>query len=562
MLKSLSISNVAVIKEAVIDFEGGLNILTGETGAGKSIIIDSLNLIMGNRASKEIVRTGEKSARVEALFDIDEIMENNLSEFGIDASGGELLISREVSVEGKNNIRINGNLSTLAILSKIGKELINIHGQNENQELYNSEKHITLLDNYAGNDELLKEYKAEFKEAKRITDEINEINTDEYEKERKLGLLNYEIELIENVNLKEGEYEELLEKRKIIANGKKISDNLSAAYDLIKKSYGHPSCDEQLSDAMKTVGEIAPFDKGIEEIHTKITDAYYALEDASEALRDYMNSFTFNEYEIDEIEKRIDEINDLRRRFGKDYETIMSYLEKIKKEAEDINLSDERLSKLKEELKIKKKNLLVLSSKLTEKRKNAAALLEEDVMTHLNELNMKNALFKVDITEEEKFLKDGVDKVEFLLSANAGMDAGKLSKIASGGELSRIMLGINCALLKTNTVPTVIYDEIDTGVSGRAAQKIAQKLWYVSNNRQVLCVTHLAQIASMADTHFLIEKKVEENSTHTNVIKMNKDMIVDELARIIGGAVITENTKKSAIDMVEQAQKYKSGEML
>ncbi|MBE7020920.1 MAG: DNA repair protein RecN [Ruminococcaceae bacterium] len=562
MLKSLSISNVAVIKEAVIDFESGLNVLTGETGAGKSIIIDSLNLITGNRASKDIVRTGEKSARVEALFDIDDAMINTLSELGIDASDGELLISREVSVEGKNNIRINGGLSTLAILGKIGRELINIHGQNENQELYNSDKHIKLLDNFAGCGELLEEYRAEFRDAKRISDEIKALDTDEYEKERKLELLNYEIELIENTNLKEGEYEELLEKRKIIANGKKISDNLSSAYDLIKKGYGHPSCDEQLSDAMKEIGEIASFDKGIEEIHTKITDAYYALEDVSEALRDYMNSFSFNEYEIDEIEKRIDEINELRRRFGKDYETVMAYLDKIKREAEDIILSDERILMFKKELEAKKEKLLKLSTKLTEKRKQAAEILKKDVMTHLNELNMKNALFEVLVTKEDKFTKDGVDKVEFLLSANAGMEAGKLNKIASGGELSRIMLGINCALLKTNTVPTVIYDEIDTGVSGRAAQKIAEKLWYVSGDRQVLCVTHLAQIASMADTHFLIEKQVEENTTHTKVIKMQREMRINELARIIGGAVITENTGKSAEDMLNQAEKYKKGETL
>ena len=557
MLKSLSISNVAVIKEAIIDFEGGLNILTGETGAGKSIIIDSLNLIMGNRASKEIVRTGENTARVEALFDVDEIIINKLSELGIDAPDGELLISREVSIEGKNNIRINGNLSTLAILNKIGKELINIHGQNENQELYNSEKHITLLDNFAGCDELLNKYKTVFKEAKRINDEINEINTDEYEKERKLSLLNYEIELIENTGLKEGEYEELLDKRKKIANGKKISDNLSSAYELLKKGYGHPACNEQLSDAMRTVGEIASFDKELEDIHTKISDVYYALEDVSEILRDYMNSFSFNEYEIDEIEKRIDEINDLRRRFGPDYETIMAYLEKIKGEARDISLCDERLEALKKELVIKKEELMKLSGMLTEERKKAALILEGEVMAHLNELNMKNALFKVLITKEEKFLKDGVDKVEFLLSANVGMDAGKLSKIASGGELSRIMLGINCALMKTNTVPTVIYDEIDTGVSGRAAQKIAEKLWYVSENRQVLCVTHLAQIASMADAHFLIEKKVVDNSTRTHVVKMNEDMIINELARIIGGAVITENTLNSASDMLSQAKDYK-----
>ncbi len=559
MLKSLSINNVAVIEHAIIDFEGGLNILTGETGAGKSIIIDSLNLILGNRASKEIVRSNETSAKVEALFDIEKNLQVKLEEYGILAED-ELLISREVNIDGKNNIRINGNLSTLSILKEIGKELINIHGQNDNQDLLNPDKHIKLLDKYAGNTELLDEYKKEFKEAQNINNKINELNIDAYEKERKLSLLTYEIETIENVNLKEGEYEELIDKRKKIANSKKISDNLSKAYDLIKKGYNGASCEELLSDSLKTVGEITSFDKELLEIHTKLNDVYYNLYDISDSLRDYMSSFMFDENEIDVIEKRIDEINDLRRRFGADYQSIMDYYEKITEEVKNINLTDENLKKLNEELTLKKKNLALLSEKLTSSRILAGKKLQKEVMLHLDELNMKNSVFEVKITKEDKFGKDGVDKVEFLISANVGMEAGKLAKIASGGELSRVMLAINCALLDTFSVPTMIYDEIDTGVSGRAAQKIAEKLYFVSKNRQVLCVTHLAQIASMADAHFLIEKNVIENSTKTKVIKMNEDEKANEIARIIGGAKITDNTILSAKDMILQSYKHKHGE--
>lgn len=559
MLKSLSIFNVAVIEHTMIDFEKGLNVLTGETGAGKSIIIDSLNLILGNRASKEIIRSGETTLKVEALFDIDKNAKDILLSYGIDAED-ELLISREVNVEGKNSIRINGSLSTLSILKEIGKELVNIHGQNDNQDLLNADKHITLLDNYAQNSELLSEYKKIFKEAQNINNKINEINIDTYEKERKLSLLTYEIETIENVNLKEGEYEELLDKRKKIANSKKISDNLSEVYNSLKNGYGNMSCDEILSSSMKTMGEIASFDTELEEIHSKISDIYYELSDVSDRLRDYMSSFMFNENEIDEIEKRIDEINDLRRRFGADYSSIMAYYEKISEEVKNINLIDENIKNLKEELEEKKKVLASLSEKLTNSRINAAKKLEKEVMLHLEELNMKNSIFKVDIKKEDKFSKDGVDKVEFLISANLGMEVGKLAKIASGGELSRVMLGINCALLKRNDVPTMIYDEIDTGVSGRAAQKIAEKLYYVSKNRQVLCVTHLSQIASMADTHFLIEKNSENNLTKTQVVKMNEEERVNEIARIIGGAKITENTLLSAKEMLIQTAKYKNGE--
>ena len=561
MLKSLSINNVAVIEHAIIDFESGLNILTGETGAGKSIIIDSLNLILGNRASKEIVRSGEINAKVEALFDVSKNLQVKLEEYGINAED-ELLITREVNIDGKNNIRINGNLSTLSILKEIGKELINIHGQNDNQDLLNPDKHIKILDKYAGNTELLDEYKKEFKEAQNINNRINELTLDSYEKERKLSLLTYEIETIENVGLKEGEYEELLEKRKKIANSKKISDSLSKAYDLIKKGYNGSSCDELLSDSLKTVGEIASFDKELEVIHEKLNDIYYNLYDISDSLRDYMSSFMFNENEIDDIEKRIDEINDLRRRFGADYQSIISYYEKITEEVKNINLTDENLKKLNEELALKKKNLALLSEKLTLSRTEAGKKLQKEVMMHLDELNMKNSVFEVEIKKEDKFGKDGVDKVEFLISANVGMEAGKLAKIASGGELSRVMLGINCALLNSFSVPTMIYDEIDTGVSGRAAQKISEKLYYVSKDRQVLCVTHLAQIASMADAHYLIEKNVVDNSTKTKVVKMNEDEKVNEIARIIGGAKITDNTLLSAKDMILQSYKYKHGEKI
>lgn len=559
MLRSLSITNVAVISSTVIDFESGLNILTGETGAGKSIIIDSLNLILGNRASKDIIRTGETSAKVEALFDINKNIKDKILEYGIECED-ELLIYREINCDGKNIIRINGSLATVSMLKDIGTNLINIHGQNDNQDLLNSDKHILILDNYANNHTLLEQYKKEFKEAQLINNEISRININNEEKERKLSLLTYEIETIENVNLQEGEYERLLEKRKIISNSQKIIDNLNDAYNMLKKGYNGLSADELISSSMKSIGDVSAIDNEILSMYNKITDLYYNLEDVSNDLRDYMSQLSYNEDEINEIEKRIDEINDLRRRFGSDYSSIMNYYNRIQNEIKEINFIDENINKLNKELAEKKLNLKKLSLQLSEIRHKAAEKLEKEVVLHLNELNMKNSVFKVNIDNDEKFAKDGIDKVEFLISANVGIELGKLSKIASGGELSRVMLAINCALLDTNNVPTMIYDEIDTGVSGRAAQKIAEKLFYVSKNRQVLCVTHLAQIASMADTHFLIEKSVENNITETSVFKLDNEDRVNEIARIIGGAEITNNTMLSSKDMLNQSYSYKKGD--
>lgn len=557
MIKSLSINNIAVISSAVIDFDSGLNILTGETGAGKSIIIDSINLILGNRASKEIIRNGEQTAKVEALFDIDTKISKHLEEFGIECED-ELLISREINTEGRNTIRINGALSTVSILKSIGPYLINIHGQNDNQDLLNSDKHINLLDNYANNLNLLSEYKKVFKEAQQINSEINKINIDNDEKERKISLLTYEIEIIDNAALKKGEYEELIEKRKLISNSQKIIDSANEAYSKLSDSYNGLSANELVSSAMKKLNDVSSYDNELAEISDKLSDVYYNLEDVIGSISSYISSFSFNEEEIDEIERRIDELNSIRRRFGADYDEIMEYYTKISAELKDINMMDENIDKLKISLNEKKKILKDLSEKLSESRRKAAQELDEEVVNHLSELNMPNTVFKTDIKNEEKFSKDGVDKVEFLICANAGLELGKLSKIASGGELSRVMLAINCALLDTNEVSTMIYDEIDTGVSGRAAQKIAEKLYYVSTDRQVLCVTHLAQIASMADTHLLIEKNVSDNVTNTTVTKLANDERINELARIIGGAQITNNTLLSAQDMLLQSQTYKT----
>lgn len=557
MLKSLSINNIAVISSVIIDFENGLNILTGETGAGKSIIIDSINLILGNRASKEIIRKGENSAKVEALFYVDSTIKEILDNYGIDCED-ELLISREISIDGKNTVRINGSLSTVAILKSIGTYLINIHGQNDNQDLLNSEKHINLLDNYANNKELLDEYVKIYKEAQKINNEINKINIDTEEKERKISLLTYEIETIDNSSIKKGEYEELMEKRKLIVNSQKIIDNINDAYSKLNNGYNGMSASELIEGALKKLNEVCVLDGELSDISGRLSDVYYNLEDVTSSLNSYINTFSYNESEIDDIERRIDELNNIRRRFGADYDTVMEYYDKISAELKAINTLDENIESLKNELLKKKKVLKELGEKLSLSREKAKIKLEKEVVKHLGELNMPNTVFAVDIKKEEKFSKDGVDKVEFLICANAGLELGKLSKIASGGELSRVMLAINCALLATNEVPTMIYDEIDTGVSGRAAQKIAEKLYYVSENRQVLCVTHLSQIAAMADTHFLIEKAVDVNVTKTTVSCLNNEERISEIARIIGGAKITSNTLLSAKDMLSQADIYKN----
>ena len=557
MLKSLSISNFAVILSAQVDFGSGLNILTGETGAGKSIIIDAINVILGNRVSKNIIRSGMEKARAEALFEVDESVKNILEEFGIECEDNELLISREVNTDGKNKVRINGSLSTVSILKEIGELLINIHGQHDNQALLHADKHIDILDGYVGDTGLLAKYKNTFAELKSIHKELEKLNLDEAEKIRLISILKYETEEIANASLKEGEIEELTEKRNLLQNSQKILENTKRAYAELCEADEYKSATEQLQEALRYADKACGYDESLKNIRDKISEAYYLIEDASAELGEYAEKFDFSNEDINYIEKRFDEINKLKSKYGSDYDEINKYYEKSLAELEKLEQSEINKEKLESQYTEKEKELKNIALEIRKLRKEKGAELSKRIVEELSELNMPNVVFQVNVIEKENFNEKGMDDVEFLISANAGQQPGPLSKIASGGELSRVMLAIKSAMFDNNDVDTLIFDEIDTGVSGRAAQKIAEKLYKVSLNRQVLCVTHLPQIAAMSDNHYLIEKNQLGEKVETTAKLLSGEEKTDEIARIIGGVEINENTKISARDMLVQSCEYK-----
>lgn len=553
MLKSLSISNLAVIAETKIEFESGLNILTGETGAGKSIIIDAINLILGARTSRDIIRTGETKAKVEALFYVDENIRKELEESGIECEE-ELVISREIHTDGKNVIRINGSLANTSMLRAIGEKLVDIHGQHDNKMLMDSEMHIKILDDYAETDKEIKEYNDCFFRLKEVSGKIKSLTSDTEERERRISLLEYETECIRKAKLKKGEFEELSEKRKIISNFVKISEGTEKVYNLLS---GGNSILELLGKAVKEMSELAGCNSELSEIDKNINQVYYSAEELARDIAALRSDFEYTDEEIDRIEKRADELNDIKRRFGSSYEEITAFYEKAKEELDTLKNTEENTKMLEEELSRLKSELKEKGMKLSEKRKKKAKELQQVIIKELSELNMPDARFETAFSMTEKFYKDGIDKVEFLLSVNPGIAPGKLSKIASGGELSRIMLGISSALLGKYGVSTMIYDEIDTGVSGRAAQKIAEKMWRVSKDRQVLGVTHLPQIAAMADSHFHIAKEVKDNITRTGVTVLDREGRIKEIARITGGVSVNDATLVSAGDMLLQCENLK-----
>ncbi len=558
MLKSLAISNLAVIAESKIEFESGLNILTGETGAGKSIIIDAINLVLGSRASKDMIRSGEQKAKIEALFYVDENVAETVREAGIDCDD-ELLIVREFSHDGKSVIRINGSLATLNMLRELSGLLVNIHGQHDNQALLNPEKHICILDDYVDTQKEKEEYNECFFKLKEIREKLKSISSDTMERERRIGLLTYETEAIAKAKIKKGEYEELIEKRKIMANMRRITEGSDKAYNAITGSYNGTSAMELLGKALKETQELSLYSDKISEINQNLNQIYFSLEDVAGELRVFLSDSEFDDDTIDETEKRIDELNDIKRRFGQTYEEINEYYKKAKEELEFLKNTEENTRILEDELAKLKSDLKLRGERLSLKRKKGAKALEKTIISELSYLNMPDSEFEVEFEMTDKFYKDGIDKVEFMLSVNPGIAPGKLSKIASGGELSRIMLGLSSALIGKYNVSTMIYDEIDTGVSGRAAQKIAEKMWKVSQDRQVLSFTHLPQIAAMADSHFFIEKEIAKDTTKTKVTLLDKEGRINEIARIIGGVSVNETTLKSAGDMLAQSELLKRG---
>ena len=547
MLSLLHIENIAVIECADISFDRGFNVLTGETGAGKSIVIDAISAILGQRAYRDMIRTGTTKASVRAVFTgVPELPW--FAENGVEYDS-ETIIQREVHLDGKNVCRVNGSLVTVSILHKLGIQLINIHGQHDSASLFDETNHLQFLDDFAGNQMLRDAYAQQYDAVAKLRREIDRMSMDEGEKLRRMETLKYQIAEIEKAELKAGEDEELEARRKLLQNSEKIANGINEA---VENLYGGDDSDgaaSMLSIAERALARIAKFSDDIAGLHEKVADLMYQVQDVAELSREIRDDLSYSADELERIESRLDTIHRLRKKYGVTCADIIAYCEKAKQELDDIEFADDYIERLKKKLKKAEKAAWDAAGELRKNRQEAAEKLSARILTELAQLDMPKVQFSCVFTEIE-LANNGADAVAFYMSANVGEALKPMSKVASGGELARIMLAMKNVLAEQDHVDTLIFDEVDTGVSGRAAQKVAEKLRSVARNKQVLCVTHLPQIAAMGDTHLLIAKGEREGRTYTTVTPLDLEGRKRELARIIGGASITETTLKSAEEML------------
>ena len=526
MISTLHIKNIGIIDDLSIDLNQGLNVLTGETGAGKTLIIDSLQIISGGRFSKEMIRKGETNSFVEICMYEPE------SDNAID---GNIIVSREISLNGKNMCKINGRMVTVSELKNFMSKFIEIHGQNDNQSLLDNKFHLKYLDGYIGNQisNIKYEYRNNYERYLEIKKELKANYGDEKERERKLDLLKYQVNEIEEANLKENEEEYLEEKRKIMLNSEKISKNLNEADIAI----GEDGIDN-LNIAIRALEKIENIDNVYEKISSNLKSIYYELQEISRDISNYKEDVCFDEQERNEIEQRLDLIYSLKRKYGNDIKEIITYKEEIQEEIEHIENLDEYNNKLKKEQKQLKEKMTILAETMNKLRNEYGKKLSNNINKVLEELEMKNAKISIHINYNEvEFFENGKDEVEFYIRTNLGEDEKQLSKIASGGEMSRIMLAIKKVLADTDEMPVLIFDEIDTGISGKAANSVAEKLNGISRNHQVLCISHLPSIAAIADYNYFISKKVVDERTNTNIKLLNEKETIEEIARISSGEI-------------------------
>ena len=549
MLSLLHIENIAVIESADISFDRGFNVLTGETGAGKSIVIDAISAVLGERAYRDMIRTGAAKASVRAVFtDVPEYPW--FSENGVDYDP-ETVIQREIYLDGKNNCRVNGSLVSVSILRKLGIQLINIHGQHDSASLFDEENHLAFLDAFADNRSLRESYSQAYQKVAELRREIDSLTMDESEKLRRMETLKYQIGEIEKAQLEPGEDEALEQRRKLLQNAEKLSSGLEEATQCL---YGGEDTDGAaglLAQAEHALARLGRFSDSFQSIHDRVADLMYQVQDAAEEVRDTRDSLNYSADELEQIESRLDVIHKLRRKYGVTCEDILAYLDKAKRELDEIEFADDHLERLKGKLKKAEKTAWDQALALRKNRQEKAELLSQRILTELSQLDMPRVQFSCRFQELE-LTPNGADGVAFYMSANAGEALKPMSKVASGGELARIMLAMKNVLAEKDQVNTLIFDEVDTGVSGRAAQKVAEKLRSVASHKQVLCVTHLPQLAALADTHLLIAKSERDGRTYTSVTPLDLEGRKRELARIIGGANITQTTLKSAEEMLRR----------
>lgn len=556
MLNELHIENIAVIEKADISFAPGLNVLTGETGAGKSIIIDSIGAVLGERVSRDLVRRGAEKGTVTAVFDAD-CAAAWLEENEID-SDGELIIQRRITLDGKSSCRICGTPVTAAQLKELAAMLVDIHGQNDGRQLMDERRHMAYLDSFGHLDDALAAYRAEYDRFSAIKKEMAALSMDEIEKARLSDSLKYQIEELERANIKPGEKDTLSARRDLLRNSEKLTEALDEAFSAL---YGGDDNAVSMSqNAAYYAAKAANYAPELEQAANAVNDAAFALADAAETLRDFKDSLDFSPEEYDNIETRLSLLNKLERKYGRTDEELCVYLDECRRKLDDIEYADDRLVKLEKELSAQKAQCVKAAAALSAQRREKAAELEKRIVTELRELNMPSVRFAVEfvpVDNEQGFDASGADKIRFIMSANAGEELGRISKIASGGELSRIMLAMKNVFAENDPVGTMVFDEIDTGVSGIAAQRVAEKLFAVSKGRQVMCVTHLPQIAAMADSHYLIAKHEEGGRTYTEVNGLTREGRRRELARLHGGDFITETTLASAEEQLAAAEAFK-----
>ncbi|MDO4848050.1 MAG: DNA repair protein RecN [Clostridiaceae bacterium] len=555
MISSLQIENIAIIKNAAITFDDGFNCLTGETGAGKSIIIDSLNAILGERTSRELIRTGCDYAEVKAVFyDKSEKVNSVLSQLDIEPEAdGSIIISRKMTADGKNNCKINGVTVTVSMLKILGKQLVNIHGQLDNQALLNPEFHCEYVDSIAENSELLENYRVTYGQYCEVSRQLEQLNYDEEQKARRLDTLSFQISEIEAANITVGEYEQLKDRENFFRNAEKLSSFMNASFEALSGNGENEGAVSLSFSAANKLEGCSESSEKLSALAKRLSECAYELSDCSDELSSMLDELDFNEADVNAVEERLDLLYNLSRKYGKTEQDILDYYDSAVKERDSIEHADELRIKLEDEKRALyslsyEKALLVSAS-----RKSAGKAFCDKVCEELKFLNMPSVKFFVNIDECE-MNENGIDSVEFFLSANLGEAPKPLAKIASGGELSRIMLAIKSVLAEKDGISTLVFDEIDTGVSGSSAHKIAVKLKEVSKTHQVICVTHLAQIAAFADEHMLIEKSERDEHTYTDVQSLEYESRVQELARIMGGNAITPELLESARQLLENAK--------
>lgn len=557
MLELLHIENIAVIEQADIAFRPGFNALTGETGAGKSIVIDAMGAVLGGRTSRDLIRTGADKAFVSATFsgvreDLPGLLANGVKP----DEDGNLLLQREINTEGKNLCRANGRPVTVAQLREIGRELLNIHGQHDGQQLLDEEQHGAYLDRFGRLEPQRESYAACYHAMSDLRSQIRQLQMDEAEKARRVDTLKFQIDELERAKLKPGEEEELVRRRDILRHGEKFLSAVDGADFFLSGDDEQVGAVTLLRQAEESLSGVKRLDDSLEELVKRLENARCEVYDLAELIRDKREEFDFSPAELDELESRSDLLYRLKKKYGATVEEMLEYLDRCRRELDAIETADDTIAHLEGQLREAEKKTKAAGAALTKARTEAARHLEEHILRELQDLDMGRVRFSIELTEKEP-AEDGCDSVRFLLSANAGEDLRPLARIASGGELARIMLALKNVLAEQDQVGTLVFDEVDTGVSGRAAQRIAEKMAQVSRHKQVLCVTHLPQLAAMADTHFSVEKGERGGRTYTRVLCLDRQQRAQELARLTGGAHVTEALLRSAEELLDEAEAYR-----